>query len=508
MPDDPIWPYPIQRNISGAGLAGSRPGQFTSDPGATVGWLWEEPADIAQGHVIVRLILGNPNASTAPWAGANVYLSYDDLSYALLAQTSQRSIIGELDTALPLGAGTWQPAATCDIDITASPGTLVTTDAAGCQAGVNLCLIGDEICSFVDATPIAGGYRLTGFQRGWYGTTVALHAIGTRFAMLSPLQARVDLPISAKGQTWHVKLASLNIGRVEMAMGAAVHLTFDGKGLGATLLNTGLHLLDIDASHDLIIAPGSNLTADRIFTITTGNADRLFSILADLYVEALSRVNQDLTTDANVNFGSVTCTAGASLNYDLEFRGPQNVRDNVYYSGGWKYYANGAAWMALLGASGLDWYVAANNAGGPGAALTPLLVMSWKNTSPPSIVVGGDIGISADTDLIGLAANALTVRGDLWPGTDSAFNLGKPGPGQLLWANVYAVNVGATTLFSGAAITLTGLGQFGTLRVNTAPGAAGASVRTLKGSNTNANDHWGLINYNGTDYYVPLWTAA
>lgn len=41
-----------------------------------------------------------------------------------------------------------------------------------------------------------------------------------------------------------------------------------------TLNNTGLHILDSNASHDLIIKPGSNLTADRELTITTGDVAR------------------------------------------------------------------------------------------------------------------------------------------------------------------------------------------------------------------------------------------
>jgi hypothetical protein len=41
-----------------------------------------------------------------------------------------------------------------------------------------------------------------------------------------------------------------------------------------TLSNTGLHLLDTDSSHDLIIKPGSDLTADRTLTIITGDSDR------------------------------------------------------------------------------------------------------------------------------------------------------------------------------------------------------------------------------------------
>lgn len=45
-----------------------------------------------------------------------------------------------------------------------------------------------------------------------------------------------------------------------------------------TIPNTGLHVLDTNASHDLIIKPGSDITADRTLTITTGDADRTLTI--------------------------------------------------------------------------------------------------------------------------------------------------------------------------------------------------------------------------------------
>lgn len=55
-----------------------------------------------------------------------------------------------------------------------------------------------------------------------------------------------------------------------------------------TAPNTGLHLLDTDASHDLIIKPGSNLTADKTLTITTGDSDMIVDLTAvtDEYVLA------------------------------------------------------------------------------------------------------------------------------------------------------------------------------------------------------------------------------
>jgi hypothetical protein len=49
-----------------------------------------------------------------------------------------------------------------------------------------------------------------------------------------------------------------------------------------TLPNTGLHILDSNATHDLVVVPTSNLTADRNLNIATGDADRTVTISADV----------------------------------------------------------------------------------------------------------------------------------------------------------------------------------------------------------------------------------
>lgn len=64
---------------------------------------------------------------------------------------------------------------------------------------------------------------------------------------------------------------------------SAGDLAFSGT---VTLTNTGLHILDTNATHDLIISPGSNLTADRTFTLTTGDANRTLSLAGDLTTAA------------------------------------------------------------------------------------------------------------------------------------------------------------------------------------------------------------------------------
>ena len=49
---------------------------------------------------------------------------------------------------------------------------------------------------------------------------------------------------------------------------------------GLTFPIAGLHILDTDGSHDLILSPGSNLSADRTLTLTTGDASRTLDISA------------------------------------------------------------------------------------------------------------------------------------------------------------------------------------------------------------------------------------
>lgn len=74
----------------------------------------------------------------------------------------------------------------------------------------------------------------------------------------------------------------------------------DTLSTGLTFPNGGLHILDTNGTHDLIISPGSDLTADRTLTITTGDAGRELTLSG----------NADIS---GTNTGDVTL-AGA-LNY-------------------------------------------------------------------------------------------------------------------------------------------------------------------------------------------------
>lgn len=75
----------------------------------------------------------------------------------------------------------------------------------------------------------------------------------------------------------HPGFAASDVARLSVAN------TFAGI---QTIPNTGLHLLDTNASHDLIVKPGSDLTADRTLTVTTGDADRTVTLSGNLTVPA------------------------------------------------------------------------------------------------------------------------------------------------------------------------------------------------------------------------------
>ena len=75
-----------------------------------------------------------------------------------------------------------------------------------------------------------------------------------------------------------------------------------------TFINSGLHILDTNASHDLIITPGSDLTADRILTLTTGDAARTLDLGGNLTIGATTSI----TGGGTVALGGFTLTVPAT----------------------------------------------------------------------------------------------------------------------------------------------------------------------------------------------------
>lgn len=93
---------------------------------------------------------------------------------------------------------------------------------------------------------------------------------------------------------------------------SVVTISDTGVIAGAIFGNTGLKVQDTNASHTLAIVPGSNITADRTLTLTTGDADRTISLTGNLTIAA-----DFATSGAN----SLTLTTTGATNVTLPTTG-------------------------------------------------------------------------------------------------------------------------------------------------------------------------------------------
>lgn len=87
----------------------------------------------------------------------------------------------------------------------------------------------------------------------------------------------------------------------------------DTLATGLTFPNTGLHVLDTDGSHDLIIKPGSDITSDRTLTVTTGDANRTLTISGDTTLGGGSHSGTNTGDQTITLTGAVTGSGTGSI---------------------------------------------------------------------------------------------------------------------------------------------------------------------------------------------------
>lgn len=120
----------------------------------------------------------------------------------------------------------------------------------------------------------------------------------------------------AKGGTGAGTAANARTALGAAASGANTDLT------SVYLDNTGLKVKDTNASHGLTIKPGSDLTADRILTVTTGDAARTLTMSGD------ATVSQDYSITGNPQFATIELGAASDTTISRSAAGVIAVEGN------------------------------------------------------------------------------------------------------------------------------------------------------------------------------------
>jgi hypothetical protein len=163
-------------------------------------------------------LLAAAKGAAAPWPGAAVMRSNDDIEYQRVATITESAVIGTGTTTL----GNWSGPHVFDesnsVTVDVGDGALASSTRAALIADgtLNALLIGSEVIQFRIATLVATGiYTLSGLLRGMRGTEHAMvdHVAAERCVLLSPTGLRrIDMQANQLGAAKYYK--GITFGRL------------------------------------------------------------------------------------------------------------------------------------------------------------------------------------------------------------------------------------------------------------------------------------------------------
>jgi hypothetical protein len=291
-------------------LADGGTGASLADPGADRVLFWDDSAGattwltVGTGLSITDTTLAVSGAGTGDVLGP---ASSVDGELALFDSTTGKLLKRATTTGLLKGASGVLSAASAGTDYYAPGGTDVALADGGTGASLtdpnaDRIMFWDDSAGGVTWLEVGSGLTLT-------DTTLTVAGAGTG-DVIGPNSATDNAIVRFDATT----------GKLIQDSAVTIDDT-TGKLTGARFGNTGLKVEDTNASHLLTIAPGSDLSADRTLTLTTGDADRTLTLSANLTVSnALTLAGTDSTT---MTFPPATASVGY---LDI----PQNSQSAAY----------------------------------------------------------------------------------------------------------------------------------------------------------------------------------
>ncbi len=226
----------------------------------------------------------------------------DQNLFTKVAVSGQSDVVSNANDTLNFAAG-------ANVTITTTPGTNTVTIASTGGGGGGTTLADGN---YGDVTASSSG------------TVITINSEAVTYAKIQDVSA-TDMLLGRStvgaGVVEEIPCTAAGRALLDDANAAAQRVTLSAAALGANtditsvyLDNTGLKVKDTNASHGLIIAPGSDLTADRTLTVTTGDADRTLTLSASTTLNGgtHSGTNTGDQTTVSGNAGTVTVGDAAS----------------------------------------------------------------------------------------------------------------------------------------------------------------------------------------------------
>lgn len=185
---------------------------INADPGGISSFLIFHPPDALAAPAANETAIWIALCGLTPsiYGGSVVWMSGDGISYSNIG-TANPCTMGFATAQLPNHADP-DNVNTLSLNLTESQGVLDPGTAANLALGIPTCWLDTEIIAYQNAALVSSYlYNLTTLRRALYGSSAALHIIGSRFALLDVNVFRMTVPSSLVGSTVYFKFQPYNI---------------------------------------------------------------------------------------------------------------------------------------------------------------------------------------------------------------------------------------------------------------------------------------------------------